>query len=185
MNIIIPKKRVHSIEVPGMPLFFLAGPVRGGGDWQHKMCLHIHRLMRRPCCVAVPCRWEEHHRLSDRFYQGEDAFARQLDWERYYMRLAAQGAQPGCLIFWLATQKGPRPPEDGPYAQDTYGEVGRWSNEKKHVSQTRIVFGAEEGFPGLSQIRRNLNADLGEEVAFHETMEATIEAAFKEGELER
>lgn len=164
MRILLPKTHIDLSARPWakMPLVFLAGPARGGGDWQARMCAELEVVLGEDFIAAIPCRWGEEHALSEFFIRGkkESVFLRQLDWERYYIEQAARRAPQGCLLFWLGCQKSPRPPQDGPYAQDTYGELGAWRIERKYRSDTRLVVGAEKGFYGLSQIKRNFRADV-------------------------
>lgn len=77
----------------------------------------------------------------------------------------------GCITFWLPAkdQSNPREKEDGPYARDTYGELGRWGvRSGKKIGEinfftnkpiVNIMIGAEPAFHGLSVIRKNLAED--------------------------
>jgi hypothetical protein len=183
VKIILPKDFINLSPYKQVPLFFLAGPIRGGGDWQNLMC-HILEKMAPGCIIAVPSRWEKKHFLNKYKLQPEamEAFDRQLDWERHYLEMAAERHPLGCIIFWLGCQKEVRTDSD-PYAMDTRGELGEWrgrmiSDGKLRISQ-RVVVGAEEGFPGLSQIKRNFDAALGFNFPIHQTMEDTARAALQ------
>lgn len=182
MIILTPKRYLNLDEYLDQPLYFLAGPVRGGGDWQRYMAEWIERY-DSDAIIVVPTRWDDTHPLA-RHFGGEDTgyFERQLDFERYYIEQAALEHPRGCLLFWLGEQKAPRPAEDGPYAQDTYGELGRWSVHKHYQPHLRLVIGAEPKFPGLDVIKRNVRKDVEYEFPFHESLEATARAAAHEAD---
>src|SRR5258708_2039413 len=121
MNLILPNTRASLGGLDANPMFFLAGPILGGGDWQHRATTMLARRWKK-CVIVNPSRYDAKHPLSSHRMEGdENWFKRQTDWERYYLEFAAGDALHGCIIFWLPTQKEPR--EDGsPYARDTYGE---------------------------------------------------------------
>ncbi|MCK9345132.1 MAG: hypothetical protein M0P64_03370 [Candidatus Pacebacteria bacterium] len=181
MQLILPK---NFVEVGAdsfyakTPLFFLAGPVLGGGDWQRKM-LHLINQRQEHCLVAIPCRYPEEdeiRRLHVPNY-AQNVFAHQTHWERCYLRHAAQ---KGCIIFWLGEEDKFNPRDDGePYARDTRGEIGAWGVHLKYVPSFRVVVGAEPGFPGLSVIKRNLDDELGYDFPIYSTMEDTVKAAVR------
>jgi hypothetical protein len=183
MQILLPKGFVDPTG-PGMkdvPIFFLGGPVRGGGDWQSKMALMLADLVGGDCLIAIPARWRWEHPLAHRIVPTDrkSDFPRQLNWERYYLNHAGYHPRPGCIVFWLAVQREPRPIEDGPYAQDTYGELGEWRGRMMCNPSIRFVAGAEATFPGLSQIQRNFDMALGYDFPIRKTMEETAAAAMK------
>lgn len=178
MNVILPKTLCPVHRSFG-PLFFLAGPVRGGGDWQSVAALLLRSHLER-FYVAIPSRYTDDHPLmSARMSGNEGAFLRQLPWERHYLQMASK---VGCIVFWLPEESktDPRPKEDGPYGRDTLGELGRWSVWKAVDPHVRLVIGAEQGFSGLDVIRRNINEDMGYEFPIHSSLEATIKAAVSE-----
>ncbi len=177
MKIITPKTFCE-IDPNYGPLFFLAGPVRGGDDWQKTCCEEIAKSIPN-FYAAIPYyrKTLDEFPLADLAEKGiEDKFARQLDWERYYLEKAAR---EGCIIFWLPEESktNPRPADGGAYATDTRGEIARWSVELKYNPQFRVVVGAEPGFPSVSQIERNFGFDQGCEVKFPTTLEETVKAA--------
>jgi hypothetical protein len=167
-------------------MFFLAGPILGGGDWHVAMS---EMLMKRLGGIIVvnPSRYDfshthyEHHtflvretKYSQRVTP-EIHFERQTDWERYYLDQAAGIWPTGCVIFWLAEQKEPR--GDGqPYAMDTRGEIGEWRGRMTHDWNLRVVVGAEKNFPGLSTIKRNFELALPS-FKIYDTMEEVVERA--------
>lgn len=176
MHILLPKKLIPERLITGS-LFFLAGPIRGGGNWQQKACLLIERYTPN-ATVAVPCRWNEADLLYDqRIVPGikDYEFLNQTLWERHYL---AKAARRGVIIFWLPLESKFNPRgEDGPYARDTLGELGRWVMYKHFRPKTRLVIGAEAGFSGLKQIKTNLIADLHSDVLIHSTLEEVISEA--------
>ena len=164
------------------PVFFLGGPVRGGGNWQEKMCKVI-RHMTPEATIAVPIRWDENSTLAQ-YFLPEDSdsvqiFPRQRDYEQHYIDLACVGYLRSCLIFWLPLQVEPRPPEDGPYGQDTYGEIGEARGRMMSNKNVRVVIGGEKGFYGLDMIQRNFTARLGYDFPIYKTMEDTAAAALE------
>lgn len=183
MKILVPNRwmSVGDIANESMtrPLFFLAGPVRGGGDWQHQMCLLLEKRKHVENCVIVcPCRWGEEHPLASRFVQGPDnVFARQLNWERHYLELAGLHRKPGCIVFWLGCESKEAPhPGPEPYGMDTRGELGEWRWRMK-TENARVVIGADADFFGLSQIQRNFSQALGYDFPIYQTLGETAKAA--------
>ena len=184
MQILIPKRRMR-ISVLGngdvsRPLYFLLGPIRGGGDWQHAMCLALKEHNITPdCVIACPCRWDEEHPLAGYFLDGYDDgyFPRQLNWERHYLQMAGVERRPGCIVSMLPCESKEEPhPGPEPYAMDTRGELGEWRWRVK-TERARLVIGAEEGFLGLSQIKRNFDLALGHEFPVYRSIEETARAA--------
>ncbi len=179
MKIILPKTYCYPIEKIDSPLFYFAGPVLGGNDWQHQGVREMLEYTDE-FYAAIPCRYGNNHPLfAHRLEEQEGSFPHQTNWERYYLRGAGEKARSGCIVFWLPRESAINPRSDGnPYARDTYGEIGRWA------MKPRVVVGAEAGFPGLDQIKHNLDADLsdiGKKIAFpiYDTLEKTIEAALR------
>ena len=175
MKIIIPKVLVE-VDPRYGPIFFLAGPVRGGGDWQKKCCDEIAKVLER-FYVAIPYYRNPEMQfplMRQALREVEKHFDHQLDWERYYLALAAK---QGCIIFWLPEESKTNPRTSGAYATDTRGEVARWSVELKYNPDNRVVVGAEAEFPGRSTIYRNFCADQGSDFPFHPTLVETVRAA--------
>jgi hypothetical protein len=175
MNLILPKTRANLGGLSAFPMFFLAGPILGGGDWQHAATKMLAQIWGG-CVIVNPCRYgEEHplyrHRLPA--IDGAPPFERQTDWERHYLEFAAGDADHGCVIFWLPCQREPR--SDGqPYARDTYGELGEWRGRMMTHPHLRVVVGAEPDFPGLNVIKRNFDRALGRDFPIAETLEHTV-----------
>lgn len=178
-NLILPKNGVVLNLKKGERLYFLAGPIRGGGDWQAK-AIKLLTEKDPDCYIVCPCRYDSGHELfkfsllPDTESSGGDGevsnsieFPNQTLWERYYLE---QASYYGSIIFWLPCEnkENPRKKGGGPYARDTYGEIGRWSLKSSKPYQfslnnysprVNVVFGAEKDFPGLGVIKKNLEAD--------------------------
>lgn len=177
MQILVPKHYVKTEDLEG-PLFFLAGPVRGGDDWQ-KVCAELIAQRLPKCSIAIPyyVGGEIHYPLLDVAATGDlTFFERQLNWERHYIE---QAAKIGCLIFWLPNESKIHPRSDGAFATDTRGEIGRWSVEQKYNPDFRVVVGAQLEFPSLSQIQRNFSLDQDKEVTFFGTLEEVVDEAVR------
>ena len=177
MPIIIVPKIIEPVRA-NVPLIFLAGPIRGGGDWQGLMA---EKLIEQHADVQIACpsRWTARHPLNRYFVRSfSEAANRQLHWERHYMELASLDPdQKGCVLFWLGLED----PNDAlfgrqPYAADTRREIGKFTAFKKLLG-ARIVVGGSEQFYGLSVIRDEFNDAAGEEFPFFTTMEALSKAA--------
>jgi len=187
MRIILPK---HFIDFSTMdeeraPVFFLAGPVLGGGDWQIDACRELQLYLER-FWVVIPCRWKEGHPLYKYAVRGDETvFARQTLWERHYLRLAAGHGKnwrgeyenwKGGIIFWLPIQRALR--EDGsPYGRDTYGELGEWRAHMMHIPNLPVVVGAEDRYNGLSVVKANFEDALGPDFPVYSTLKDTVRAA--------
>lgn len=175
MNVILPTTYVRPRDIVE-PLFYLAGPIRGGGDWQYQGYQELASRLPQ-FTVAIPSRYESGHPLHSQQLSGlAGIFERQTLWERNYMESAAVS---GCLIFWLPNESKAAPREDGHYGRDTLGELGEWRGRlmsNNRSATLSVVIGAESEFPGLSQIITNYVAGLGG-FHFYDTLSATIEAA--------
>lgn len=183
MRIILPKTLVDiptRTKARPQPLFFLAGPIKGGGDWQATMCDTLEEFVP-DCFVVVPCRWKEDHRLFEkRAFGHENSFDRQLPWERYYLDLAAHF---GCIVFWLPCESRTNPRDDGrPYADETRGELGEWRGRMIEDKDLRVVIGAEPEFPGLDAIRRNFGLAIQTDFPIEESIGKTAFAATKKAQ---
>jgi hypothetical protein len=171
MPIYVPKQIVPLQPTIKSPLFFLAGPIRGGGDWQSHMAEHI-MSRESSALIACPSRWDSKHRLAHHFYQPfSQADNRQLVWERHYLKQA--GLEPhtaGCVIFWLGIESVTRPhhgPE--PYAMDTRREIGKFTAFAEMMN-IRMVVGGDRSFHGLDVILFELSEAIGKPFPFYETM---------------
>lgn len=188
IKILLPKDLINLDFSQGQHLYFLAGPIRGANDWQHRA---INMLIQADnnCYIVCPCRYNSDHELYRyalhlrKDFSIELTFNNQTEWERYYLELASYY---GAIIFWLPAESidNPRGDEDGPYARDTLGELGRWSirsanqlgmiNGNDRMAKVNLSIGAESDFPGLKVIKRNLDADHGHSFKISESLEDTI-----------
>lgn len=189
--ILLPKTPAGTMNLDqGQHLYFLGGPVRGAGDWQAKA---IQLLFEKDpgCIVACPCRYSPEHPLWLKQgvpFEIKLEFENQTMWERYYLEHAAYF---GSVIFWLPSEDAvhPRDKQTGPYGQDTYGELGRWSLRSAHnlctfgvpgkgtMPITNVVVGAESNYHGLKVIQRNFDADHGHPFPVQASLEETIDRA--------
>jgi hypothetical protein len=186
MNIILPKNFVEIEPSKENLFFFLIGPVRGGGDWQWKFCQELEKQISEDSFIsdftcAIPYYHEnlDHDHPCNNFLVtgNQDFFERQLDWERYYIDLAAK---KGCLIAWLPEESITEPhsgPE--PYAMDTRGEIGEIRGRMIHEKSLRFVIGAERGFHGRSQIERNFKKALEPSFVVWDSIEVLAAKAIK------
>lgn len=181
MPIYVPKKIVPIIPKRISPLFFLAGPIRGGGDWQHPMAKEL-LFQNKDAHIACPSRWTEKHPLREYFYQPfSQADNRQLVWERHYMEQAALEFEiPGCLVFWLGLESVVTPhPGPEPYAMDTRRELGKFAALRKSHG-ARVVIGGNRKFYGLDVILNEFaEAANIDEFPFYENMGALASAAYE------
>jgi len=172
MPIYVPKQIITLNPTTDSPLLFLAGPIRGGGDWQSEMAEQI--LSQEPSAnIACPSRWNDTHRLACHFHQAfSPADNRQLVWERHYLKQAGlELGVPGCIIFWLGHEYAHNPhPGPEPYAMDTRREIGKFTAFAEMMN-VRMVVGGDRGFYGLDVILFELSEAYGKLFPFYETME--------------
>lgn len=176
MTIYVPKQIVPLSPTHESPLLFLAGPIRGGGDWQADMAETI--LDREPSAlIACPSRWSSEHRMARHFYQPfSQAENRQLVWERHYLKQAGlESGVPGCIIFWLGLESVSHPhPGPEPYAMDTRREIGKFTAFAE-LMPVRMVVGGDRRFHGLNVILFELSEAFGRPFPFYETMAEVAE----------
>lgn len=180
MRVILPRNLIKLDPSYG-PLFFLAGPVRGGGDWQAQCCDELLSIVPH-FYVAIPCRYPDNHPLMrSRVSVTENQFGRQLPWEQHYIDIAAAHATiRGCIIFWLALESETNPhPGPEPYAMDTRRELGTCIGRLMHEPSLRVVIGAEDGFLGLDQIQRSFSFVTKTDFPIYGTLEETVHAAIR------
>jgi hypothetical protein len=158
-------------------MFFLAGPITGGGDWHVPMSELLAKRFEH-LIVVNPSRYKYTHPFCKyRMNGAEDQFERQTDCERHYLDQAGEKWPTGCIIFWLACEDAKNPRKDGqPYARDTRGEIGEWRGRMMYAPHLRVVMGADQDFPGLSQIKRNFEQVLPG-FKIYDTMEEVVERA--------
>jgi hypothetical protein len=169
------------------PLIYFAGPIRGADDWQQEAFLALGQRLKKFTAV-IPCRWKDDHPLRQYFLEGRLDPGHQLDWEYWWMQEAARWStiRMGCLFFWLPRESETSPRPGGCFARDTRCELGVWIVEKRINPTIQLVVGgqpevseAEPGFDGFDVLERNFKLRLGQEYAFHRTLEATLDAVVK------
>lgn len=177
MQMLLPK--THVFPDRNVPFFFLAGPIRGGGDWQQRMVYRLLETVGNDFTAANPCRYPQNHPLYHLRMPGEETFfKRQLEWERFYLEYAAKYAPRGAILFWLAREDENDPrTEDLPYARDTLGELGEWRGRMMHDSSLRVLIGANPDFPGLDVIHRCYKSAIGPHVHISPSIEDLAERA--------
>lgn len=170
-HVIVPPLVIPEHGIAG-PVFFLAGPIRGGAAWRDRAAVLI--AGRVPDAWIVSPAYGEAHAAGAAGEEGP--FPNQTLWERHLLERASRA---GCILFWLPAEDpaAPRAREHGPYAQDTYGELGEWRGRAMADPGIRLVIGAEADFPGLATLAKNTRAALGEDFPIHATLEETVAAA--------
>lgn len=157
------------------PMFFLMGPVLGGGDWQRTM---TETLVERvgECIIVNPNRYEPTHPHYKYRMRGPGRSAYDAGWAWHHQQMASAGFRRGCVILWLACESKTEPRNDGnPYAMETRDEIGWWRKELVDSPDVRLVVGAEPGFPGLERIQQNFDIALGYPFKIYETMEEVVQ----------
>lgn len=158
---LLEPKRVIPESLADRPVFFLAGPIRGGGGWQLEAAEYLWKKF--PGAVVCDPTWREAflehtkdgeayarvyaHRRHSVGKKDETLYPAQAPWESDHMLRAAQ---KGVLLFWLPKQREDRPKSEGVYAQDTRVEVGMWIERLKWMKkfqetygELRVLFGGE------------------------------------------
>jgi len=157
-------------------LFFLGGPILGGSGWQLEAAEFLDQHTSA-AVIACPTR------IASLFVHEvppiEPAFTEQLDWEAYFMMVAAV---EGCLIFWLPKENRAAPRDDGrPYAMMTRDEIGVWRERLSKAPHLNVVFGIEDGFPGKPELvflhRRHLGDISRIGHSLRETLDMALEKA--------
>lgn len=191
VNIILPKTLIDDTYILNKKnLFFLAGPIKGGGDWQYQMVKELIKQSKEKgigaITIVIPCSYSLKHPLRNmatnttKELNGNDnAFDRAVTWERHYLERAAIPCN-GSIIFWLPCESKIQPRNDNkPYGMDTRGELGEWRGRMKENSDAKysVIIGAEPMFLGLSSLKRNFDDALGIDFPIHTTSEMTVQKA--------
>lgn len=183
---IIPSDVVAIVDDSDL-LFFLGGPIQGGGDWQRD-AISLIATLEPDAFIACPKTFLPEHPLykfqlstpcrADLICAGLPiSFGESPYWERFYL---AKASKQGCIIFWLPEEdkNNPRPRENGPYGRDSYGELGEWRARMKY-ERAKVVVGGSPNFSGLSVIEENFKAMVNPNFVVHRTLEDTIHAAIE------
>jgi|ERR1035437_1208129 hypothetical protein len=181
MKLLLPKD-FFDIHGTSDPLFFLAGPVRGGDEWHVKCCEEISKRVESfYAATSSPVYLNPEHPLHKyKVTEGnENHFEDHLSWKRHYLRLAASRARRGCVIFWLPQESKTNPRKGGHYGRDTIGDLGEWRGRLMASPLQRVVIGGEKEFPGFDMVVRNFHYALGDHFEISPTLEATVERAIE------
>ncbi len=90
----------------------------------------------------------------------------------------------GAILFWLPKQSGEMKisKESGfarTYARDTRPEIGGWGwGNLRHNPKAHVAIGGEEGFDGLSVVRRNF-AKYAPQIPFRDNLEDVCKDALR------
>ncbi len=176
MHIIRPKHH-FDIRLGEIPYFYLIGPVLGGGDWQHEMCLALERVVGE-CVIAVPNRWTDDHPLAQYFVGNvSDEYESQTHWEQLYIEHAIRSTK-ACLVAYLAGESVANPRSDGkPYGIDTYGEMNYFRGRMESWGpRTRklfpLVLGVDERYPYWKTLKKNIDHSYGGEYPYSSSVRA-------------
>lgn len=181
MQIIVPKR--YPALTPYDVLVFLIGPVIGGGDWQAKFITSFEEVRKKIWThsftemflprikFVVPCRWGSDHSLAEYFVTAygtvpESApyiVQRQTRWEREFLGKVLDGNDEGLVVcgLFLEDKNKPKPKEEGPYARDTYGELGEWTTVAYFKNATNFIIGYSEQFSGIGVRMANFELRFG------------------------
>lgn len=151
-KLLLQPKCVIPGEYKNRKVFFLAGPIHGGGGWQMKAAEFL--WAKYPgCIVADPTRWDAaekvaksdtrrqkitEHRKNAIGVKDDILYPNQSSWENDYMKMASE---KGELIFWLGKESTTEPREKGVYAQDTRVEIGMWIEKIKNNPKLNVKIG--------------------------------------------
>lgn len=193
VHIILPKTLIDDKKILKKgTLFFLAGPIKGGGDWQFDMVKTLRNQARlaglSEITIAIPCNYSKDHplqilathtilELDGRL----NAFDRTVTWERHYLERAAALGN-GCIIFWLPCESQTHPRKDGhPYGMDTRGELGEWRGRMKENAAAKysVIIGADANFHGLSTLKRNFDDALSTDFPIYDSIKETARRAIE------
>lgn len=180
VHLIFPKTRFEIQENESRHIYFLLGPIQGGGDWQSD-AIRLLAEQDPGCIVACPKKYEIGHEFNKYGLstQGAPLFDNQTEWERYYI---FESGYHGSAIMYLPEEDKENPRVDGPYAQDTRPEIGRYSVHsayyKKGIGRRfHLVVGGEENFPGLKTIRKNFEGDHDGPFCLYFSLDKLVKAA--------
>jgi hypothetical protein len=153
-KLLLQPKCVIPDEYKNRKVFFLAGPIRGGGNWQMRAAEKLWEKF--PGCIVVdPTRWDaaeknaktdeertkiQEHRKNAIGVKDENLYPAQAPWESDHMKLASEN---GTLFFWLERQSkdDPRLQGEGVYAQDTRVEMGIWIERIHNNPNLKVKIG--------------------------------------------
>lgn len=178
IRLILPTRAV-SVE-PNARVFFLAGPVSGGGNWQSEATGILERKVTgayvvspRDYTIFNPI----FHYAIEEDDKGPEPFLNQDTWEEYYLDLACK---QGAVVFWLPDEDKIFPCSADSYGRDAYREFSEWlvrMKRKRDRNNVRMAIGAGDKFPGLSVIAENCKGIVGSGFTVHKTLRDTVDVA--------
>lgn len=181
MNIILPNIQADLEDKRHLPLFFLAGPCTGCWEWQPVLAGFLNGHYGGECIIAIPRRFPKNHPLQKLQLQGRNTvFRRQLEWERYYIKLAAQEWDRGAVVFWGEEENSKSPRSDGqPFAKDSHNELSEWRGQMLWNRGLRFAFGANPNFRDRQYQEDQYTLALGQPFKFLPTMQDTARRAIE------
>ncbi|MBI4948376.1 hypothetical protein HY844_02380 [Candidatus Berkelbacteria bacterium] len=171
---ILPPRRV----LDGKKVIFTAGPIDGGGDWQHRCIEMLYERAPGPLLVACPCRYKEGHPLFQYRIDGEhDGHPSQVPWERHMLTRASID---GCILFYAACEDKNNPRTNGEYASGTNREFHEWFYRTLDDPYVNIALGGDPGFPNIQDIANYFGGLLCEpKIEFLTSLEAVVDQAIE------
>jgi hypothetical protein len=171
--LVLPRSNV---SLKKQKLFYLAGPVEGGGGWQKK-AISVLRKNFPEAYFAFNCPFNEMRRLR-RFAVKEESeqCSSSAEWRRAHME---EAALRGCLVFWLGPQD---KEEDADFSKVPYGllasrEEAEWAFRLFYNNKLRVVIGVHHAFPGHDEIVENLRVLFGAKFPVYTHLPDLLEAA--------
>lgn len=146
-----PLERVEDSQEPWV---FLAGPIQGAADWQAYAIGILHDIDPR-LNIANP-------RTTDPWHGN---YRGQVQWESYYLRLAAL---TGCILFWGAAEA--EHTCGRAFGQTTRFELGEWFAIHQFV-HCQLVVGTHPSFSGKHYIQERYLRAPAEIDGIHVTLE--------------
>ncbi len=167
-----------SVSLRNKKLFYLAGPVEGGGNWQKKAIVVLRKKFP-DAYFAFNCPFDRMRRLRRFAVRGDEAqYSNETEWQREHMEFAAKH---GCLVFWL----GPQDKEEDvdfskvPYGLEASREEAEWAFRLFCNKKLRVVIGTHHSFPGQGRIMENLLVLFGINVPLHGRLQDVLDATIK------
>jgi hypothetical protein len=123
IKLLLPKTLVNFNEATDT-VFFLAGPIKGAGDWQKEAIAMLQKYAetlnsKENIYVICPSAYQANHELYSLKVTGitKKSYTKKqkkitrsrTDWERYHLEIASY---LGCIIFWLGKEDEKKPPKE-------------------------------------------------------------------------
>lgn len=141
---IVYKPLTNKIELPSLPVIFLAGPCASAIDWQNKFIDGFSYLENKyetkDVIIANP-----------RMYDDEtNDYQEQIKWESYYLN---QAGTKGVISFWLSNEI--KPIAYRSFARTTRFELGEWYGKLSGLgiqAWNHLALGIDSRFEGSDYI---------------------------------